>query len=210
MSIKQHQSLLFLLFVPVFTFAQDVRKGAYGNLAIGYGTYSLDLYDYAGGNNLYNDQTFSGLILSVGGEKKSAWQKNKLVFDIGGELTGGFGIASDSKASGNISGESNGGYALGVNGLLKMGYLFRKDEGGIVPLIGMGPYFTYISTGGGNAVGNYIYGLQASLGVDFRIRRFVLTPEIHIGLASWGASDEMEQNGQPGMFEVKLKIARQF
>jgi hypothetical protein len=210
MSTKQHRLLLYLLFVPVFTFAQNVRKGAYGNLAIGYGTYLLDLYNYAGGSNLYNDQTFSGLILSVGGEKKSAWQKNKLVFDVGGELTGGFSIRSDSRASGNISGESNSGYALRVNGLLKMGYLFRKDEGAIVPLIGMGPYFTYISTGGSNAVGNYIYGLQASLGVDFKVKRFVLTPEIHFGLASWGASDEMEQNGQPGMFEVKVKIAKQF
>jgi hypothetical protein len=210
MSTKPHRLLLLLLFVPAFTFAQDVRKGAYGNLAIGYGTYLLDLYSYSGGSNQYNDQTFSGLILSVGVEKKSAWQKNKLVFDVGGELTGGFGINIDSKASGNVSGESNGGYALGVNGLLKMGYLFGKDEGTIVPLIGMGPYFTYISTGGSDAVGNYIYGLQASLGIDFRIRRFVLTPEIHFGLASWGASDEMEQNGQPGMLEVKVKIAKQF
>jgi hypothetical protein len=38
----------------------------------------------------------------------------------------------------------------------------------------------------------------------------VLTPEIHFGVASWGASDEMEQNGQPGMFEIKVKIARAF
>jgi hypothetical protein len=210
MSTKPHRLLLFLLFIPAFTFAQDVRKGAYGNLAIGYGTYILDLYSYSGGSNLYNDQTFSGLILSLGMEKKSAWQKNKLVFDVGGELTGGFGINLDSKASGNISGESNGGYALGVKGLFKTGYLLGKKEGAVVPLIGVGPYFTYISTGGDDAVGNYIYGLQASLGVDFRIRRFVLTPEIHLGLASWGGSDEMEQNGQPGMLEVKVKIAKQF
>jgi hypothetical protein len=210
MFMKLHPSLLFLLFVPLFTSAQDTRKGAYGNLAIGYGIYLLDLYDYAGGSNVYNDQTFSGLILSAGIEKKSAWRKNKLVFDIGGELTGGFGINSDSKASGNTSSESNGGFALGIKGLFKMGYLFPKNEGAIVPLIGMGPYFNYINTGGSNAVGNYMYGLQTVLGVDFKVKRIVLTPEIHFGLANWGASDEMEQNGQPGMLEVKVKIAKQF
>lgn len=210
MSMKLHPSFLFLLLVPAFSVAQVDRKGTYGNLAIGYGSYSLDLYDYAGGNNFYNDQTFSGLILSVGVEKKSAWQKNKLVFDIGGELTGGFGINSDSKASGNITGESKGGYALGIKGLFKMGYLFPKNEGTIVPLIGMGPYFNYINSGGDDAEGNYIYGLQASLSVDFKVKRIVLTPEIHFGLASWGSSGEMEQNGQPGMFEIKVKIAKQF
>ena len=106
MFIKLHPSLLFMLFFPTFIFAQSDRKGTYGNLAIGYGHYSLDLYDYAGGRDLYNDQTFSGLILSLGVEKKSAWQKNRLVFDVGGELTGGFSIKTDSKASGNIAGES--------------------------------------------------------------------------------------------------------
>jgi len=210
MFIKLYPSLLFLLFFPTFIFAQADRKGAYGNLAIGYGTYSLDLYAYAGGSDLYNDQTFSGLILSLGLEKKSAWQKNKLVFDVGGELTGGLGINSDSKASGNIEGESKGGYALGIKGLFKTGYLFPKNEGAIVPLIGIGPYFNYINSGGKNAEGNYIYGLQASLGADFKVKRLVFTPEIHFGLASWGFSDEMEQNGQPGMFEIKLKIAKQF
>lgn len=210
MFMKLHPSLLILLFVPSITFAQADRKGTYGNLGIGYGSYSLDLYAYAGGNNLYNDQTFSGLILSLGVEKKSIWQKNKLVFDIGGELTGGLGIKSDSKASGNITGESKGGYALGIKGLFKMGYLFPEKEGTIVPLIGIGPYFNYINSGGNNAESNYIYGLQASLGVDFKVKRVVLTPEIHFGLASWGSSDEMAQNGQPGMFEIKLKIAKQF
>jgi len=209
MSMKLHPALLFLLFVPAFTFAQADRKGTYGNLAIGYGRYSLDLYAYAGGSNLYNDQTFSGLILSLGVERKSAWQKNRLLFDIDGNLTGGFGIKSASEASGNIGGESNGGFALGIKGSFKMGYLFQ-NEGKIVPLIGLGPYFTYINNGGDDAVGNYIYGLQASVGVDFRIKRMMLTPEIHLGLASWGGSDEMEQNGQPGMFEIKLKIGRRF
>lgn len=210
MFMKLHLSLLLLLFFPTIIFAQADRKGTYGNLAIGYGNYSLDLYDYAGGRDLYNDQTFSGLILSLGVEKKSAWQKNKLVFDIGGELTGGLGIKSDSKASGNIASESTGGYALGIKGLFKMGYLFPENEGAIVPLIGMGPYFNYINSGGNEAEGNYIYGLQASIGVDLKAKSLVFTPEIHFGLASWGASDEMEQNGQPAMFEVKVKIAKRF
>jgi hypothetical protein len=210
MFMKSHLSLLLLFFIPAVTLAQVDRKGTYGNLALGYGTYLLDLYDYAGGSNFYNDQTFSGLIISVGVEKKSAWQKNKLVFDAGGELTGGFGIRSDAKASGNRTGESTGGYALGIKGLFKMGYLFPGHEGAIVPLIGIGPYFNYINSGGEDAVGNYIYGLQAFLGVDCKVKRLVLTPEIHFGLASWGGSDEMEQNGQPGMFEIKVKIARKF
>lgn len=209
-SMKLHFPLLLLLFMPAVTLAQVDRKGTYGNLALGYGTYVLDLYSYAGGSNLYNDQNFSGLIISVGVERKSAWQKNKLVFDAGGELTGGFGIRSDSKASGNITGESNGGYALGIKGLFKIGYLFPRNEGAIVPLVGIGPYFNYISSGGEDAVGNYIYGIQASLGVDFKVKRLVFTPEIHFGFASWGASDEMEQNGQPGMLEIKVKIARKF
>ena len=208
--MKLHPSLLLLFFIPAVTLAQVDRKGTYGSLALGYGTYSLDLYDYAGGSDLYNDQTFSGLIFSGGVEKKSAWRKDKLVFDVGGELTAGFGISSDAKASGNATAGSNGGYLLGLKGLFKMGYLFPQNEGSIVPLIGMGPYFTYINSGGNDAVGNYIYGIQVSLGVDCKVRRLVLTPEIHFGLASWGGSDEMEQNGQPGMFEIKLKIARQF
>jgi hypothetical protein len=208
MFIKSHLSLLLLLLLPAVTFAQAERKGTYGNVALGYGVYALDLYDYAGGSNVYNDQTFSGLIISAGIERKSAWQTNRLAFDIGGELTGGFGINTDATASGGTSGESNGGFALGIKGLFKMGFLFPKNT--IVPLIGLGPYFTYISTGGEEAVGNYIYGIQTSLGVDFKIKRLVLTPEIHFGVASWGASDEMDQNGQPGMLEVKVKIATKF
>lgn len=208
--MKSHPFILFLLLFPVLTYAQVDRKGIYGSLGIGYGTYSLDLYEYAGGSNLYADQDFSGPILSLGIEKKSAWGKNRLVFDIGGELTAGLGIKTEYKGSGNISDNSKSGYALGVKSLLKMAYLFPKNEGTIVPVVGLGPYFTYINSGVEDADGNYIYGLQASLGADFRIKRLVLTPEIHLGLASWGASDEMEQNGQPGMFEVKLKIARRF
>jgi hypothetical protein len=208
--MKLHPLFFVLLFSPALMFAQVDRKGIYGNVGIGYGTYTLDLYDYAGGNDFYRDQTFSGVLLSLGVEKKSAWQKNKLVFDAGGEFTGGFGIKTSSKASGARNSETKGGHSLGLKALFKAGYTLGSNNGSIIPLIGLGPYFNYLSSGG-DADGNYIYGLQASLGADFNVRkRIVLTPEIHFGLASWGASDEMDQNGQPAMFEVKLKIARQF
>jgi hypothetical protein len=210
MFMKPTQSLLLLLLLPVFSLAQNDRQGVYGSAGIGYGSYSLDLYEYGGGSNLYNDQTFSGLILNLGIEKKSAWQTNRLVFDLGGELMGGFGIKSDASVSGGYSGESKGGHAFGIKSLLKMGYLFPQNDGAIVPLIGLGPYFTYINSGGEDADGNYIYGLQGSLGVDFKLKGIVLNPEINFGLASWGSSDEMEQNGQPGLFEIKIKIAKRF
>jgi len=88
--------------------------------------------------------------------------------------------------------------------------LYFQGMKAIVPLIGMGSYFNYIHSGGENAEANYIYGLQASLGVDFKVNRLVFTPAIHFGLASYGSSDEMAQNGQPAMFEIKVKIAKQF
>ena len=198
---------MLLLALPVCAVSQGTRNGLYGNRAIGYGSYTLDLYEYAGGADLYNDQHFSGPVLSLGIEKKSAWQKNNVVFDLGGELTGNFGISTDSKVSGNGAAKNSSGYGLGVKGLFKAGYSLPN---GIVPLVGLGPYFTYLNSGVEDADGNYIYGIQASLGVDFPIKRFVITPEIAFGVASWGGSDEMGQNGQPGLFEVKIKVARRF
>lgn len=209
--MKPHISLLLVALLSSFlSFAQTGRKGTYGSVAAGYGSYTLDLYAYAGGSNLYNDQQFSGLILSLGIEKKSAWTKNKFVFDVGGELTGGFGFNSDARSTGNINGETGGGYLIGVKSLFKVGYLFADKENTAIPLIGLGPYFNYINSGGDDGEGNYIYGLQASVGVDLSLKKFLITPEIHFGLASWGSSDEMEQNGQPGFFEVKIKFAKKF
>lgn len=196
--------------MPAVTLAQDARKGIYGNVAVGYGSYSIDLYSYAGGRDIYNDQTFSGFVFSLGIDKKNVFQKDQFVFDVGGELTGGLGIKVKSTSSGNRREEQSGGHSVGIRGMFKSGYLFPDNNGAFIPLIGIGPYFTYINTGGSEGIGNYIYGLQASLGLDCRLKTFILTPEIHFGLASWGASDELEQNGQPRMFEIKLKIARHF
>jgi hypothetical protein len=208
--MKLHTILFLLLFAPAIGSAQNTRKGTYGNLAVGYGTYRLDLYEYAGGRNLYNDQKFSGFILSLGVGKKSAWTKDQLVFDVDGELTGGFGISGESTATGNLNGKTSGGYLLGLKGLFKMGYQLQGKQGPVIPLVGLGPYYNYLNSGGENAVGNYIYGLQGSIGVDFPLSKILLTPEIHFGLASWGSSDEMDQNGQPGFFEIRLKIGRRF
>jgi|GEM_PF-3212605 len=201
---------LAVFLLPLYGLAQTQRKGIYGNIAAGYGTYSLDLYDYAGGNNSYNDQQFSGPVVSLGIERKSAWVKNQFVFDIGAELTGGFAIKTDSKATSNIDGKGSGGYLAGIKALFKAGYLFSDKEATAIPLIGLGPYFNYINTGGDNSVGNYIYGLQASVGLDLPLKKLSLTPEVHFGLVSWGSSDEMDQNGQPGFFEIKIKLARKF
>lgn len=202
--------LLALVLFPFFGSAQLQRKGIYGNVAAGYGSYKLDLYDYAGGSSIYNDLKFSGPLISLGVEKKSAWTKNQFVFDIGADLTGGFAIKTDSKSSGNITGSSSGGYLIGLKGLFKAGYVSSGKEGAAIPLIGLGPYFNYINTGGDYSTGNYIYGLQASVGVDLPLKKLLLSPEIHVGLASWGSSDEMDQNGQPGMFEIKIKLAKKF
>ncbi|PZR27630.1 MAG: hypothetical protein DI535_09415 [Citrobacter freundii] len=199
-----------LLTLPFVGSAQIQRKGTYGNAAAGYGSYILDLYEYAGGRNIYIDQKFSGPVVSLGIEKKSAWTKNQFVFDVGGDLTGGFAIKTNLKATGNIVGTTSGGYLIGLKGSFKAGYVFSDKEGTAIPLIGLGPYFNYINSGGDNAMGNYIYGLQASVGVELPLKKLLLTPEIHVGLASWGWSDEMEQNGQPGMFEIKIKLAKKF
>lgn len=208
MFMKTHYWLLLLL-LPTLGLAQTERKGVYGSVSVGYGSYTLDLYEYHNGGSIYADQDFSGIAVALGVEKKSAWHVNKFVFDVGGELTGGFGIKTKVKATGNLTGESKGGYALGVSGLFKAGYLLSKKEGAVTPVIGAGPYFLYVRSGqDGNS--NYIYGLQGFVGVDFRLPGFVLTPQMRFGLASWGSSDEMDQNGQPSMFEVGLKIAKKF
>lgn len=208
--MKPHTFLLFaVLLLSSSTFAQT-RKGTYGSAGIGYGSYTIDLYSYAGGSNLYSDQHFSGPLISLGVEKKSAWTVNKLVFDIGGDLTGGFGISSDATSSGYINSKGSGGYLVGIKGLVKMGYQFSDNEGSAIPTIGLGPYYNYINSGGSEGEGNYIYGLQGSIGVDFPMKKLLFTPEIHFGLASWGSSDEMDQNGQPGFFEIRVKVAKRF
>jgi hypothetical protein len=208
--MKSPSLLLFLLLLTFVGNTQVRRKGTYGNVAVGYGTYSLDLYEYAGGNNIYNDQQFSGPVIAIGIEKKSAWTKNQFVFDIGADLSGGFAMKTESIATGNINGKSNGGYLAGIRGLFKAGYLFSDKEGTAIPLVGLGPYFNYINSGGSNGAGNYMYGLQASVGLDLPLKKLVLTPEICFGLASWGSSDDMDQNGQPALFEIKIKLAKKF
>jgi len=210
MFIKRPCWLPLLLLLPTLCFAQKDRKGVYGGLSVGYGSYVLDLYEYQNGGSFYIDQRFSGVALALGIEKRSAWQKDQFVFDVSGELTGGLAIKTSINETGNLNEETKGGYALGASGFLKAGYLFPKNEGAVTPLVGIGPYFTYIKSGGGDTDGNYIYGLQGFVGVDLRLSQFVLTPQIRFGLAGWGASDEMDQNGQPGMFEVGLKIAKKF
>lgn len=202
--------LLLFILVPAFTFAQkDDRKGTYGSFGIGYASYKLDLYRYAGGSNLYTDQKFSGPLVSLGLERKSAWSVNDFVFDISGDLTAGFGIKSSINGTGGGTASFSGGSLYGIKALFKAGYLIPNSDKTFIPVIGLGPYYTYINPGH-DLDGNYIYGLQASIGADLIASSFVLTPEIHFGLASWGSSDSFDQNGQPGMFEIKLKIARKF
>lgn len=205
--MKTGYLLLLLFMLPAATFAQANRKGLYGSIAAGYGSYTLNLYAYHNGSDLYADQDFSGFVLALGIEQKSIWQKNRLVLDLGGELTGGFGIKTTTKATGNVSGESKGGFALGAGALLKAGYLFPSNGSTITPLAGLGPYFLYLKPGGNDTNGNYLYGLQGYVGVDIQLASLVLTPQIRFGVASWGSSDEMSQNGQPRLFEAGLKLA---
>lgn len=46
---------LVMLLLPVLAFSQTERKSWYANLALGYGSYKLDLYNYNGGSNNYAD-----------------------------------------------------------------------------------------------------------------------------------------------------------
>lgn len=197
-----------MLFLPVFALAQTERKGTYGSISAAYGTYSIDLYAYAGGSDLYNDQDFSGPVFSLGIETKSAWQKNKFVFDVGGELSAGLGIKKTSVSSGNYHTSNSGGHLYGINALLKAGYLVA-ESGKVVPLFGLGPYYDFI-TQGGDSDDNSIYGLQGFVGVDLSVSKFVITPQLNFGLASWGGSESMDQNGQPSKFEGGVKFAYKF
>jgi hypothetical protein len=144
-------------------------------------------------------------VLSLGIEKKSFKQSNNIVYDVGGEVEIGFGITG---AANGFSG--SGGSQVGTRVLLKAGYLMGEgqDKGKFVPMIGLGPYFITMNV---NQVGNYIYGLQGYGGVDIKLNEsIVLTPQAHFGIASYGWSDNGYQNGQPGMFEFGVKIAKKF
>jgi hypothetical protein len=215
--------LFLLLFIlPAVLFAQNSDRGGwYGNAGLGYGMYTLDIYNYNSGNNgLYANQKLSNMLVWVGAERKSAWQSNNLVFDAGGELTIGLGVTNQLVKSGNPSGtDISGGWGLGIRGLVKVGYLL--GSGSIVPLLGVGPYYSFINSDNGdddNSGGNQIYGLQGYAGVDFQFGKFVLTPQINFGLASWGWSDiytganvdNNELEGSPALFEIGAKIAVKF
>lgn len=219
--MKQKLFFLLVFFIPSILFAQGDRKGWYGSAGIGYGTYAVYVYNYNRGNGgLYADQKLSNMLVWLGAEKKSVWHVNDFVFDVGGELTAGFGVKNKSVRLGIPLGEDiKGGWNLGIHALFKAGYLVGNEKGKIVPLLGAGPYYTYIKNGSGDeASGNQIYGVQGYAGVDFQLGKFVLTPQMHFGLASWGwsdiwmgaDSDNNVQNGQPSMLEAGAKIAFKF
>ena len=216
------KKIFFLLMVfPFFVHAQyttnaNARKGWYGSIGIGYGSYKLDIYNYAGGSDFYADQKLSSPVIWLGMDKKSIWQANNFVIDAGGELVGGFGVKNKITSSGLISEKIKGGWSIGIHALAKAGYLLGNEKMSIVPLVGLGPYYIDVVSGSGdNSGGNQIYGLQGYFGIDFQAGRFVITPQIHFGLASWGYSnvwiganaDSNVQNGQPGMFEGGVKVA---
>jgi hypothetical protein len=205
-------------------FAQNGdRSGWYGNAGLGYGMYKLDVYNYNDGNNgLYAEQKLSNMLVWLGAERKSLWQSNNIVLDAGGELTIGLGVKNHLVKSRFTEGaDISGGWGLGIRGLAKVGYLLVNENSSIVPLLGIGPYYSFINSNNGdddNSGGNQIYGLQGYAGVDFQLGKFVLTPQINFGLASWGWSDiytganvdNNVQEGQPSLFEIGVKIAVKF
>jgi hypothetical protein len=222
----KQQFFLLLLIIPSVLFAQkDTRKSWYGSVGLGYGMYSVHIYNYNQGSGVYGDFKLSNPLIWLGMEKKSAWEKNDFVFDIGGELTGGFGVKNKVDATGG-SATLSGGYTVGIHGLFKAGYLAGTEKGKIVPMLGVGPYYVIavshpggIYSGGDFNSGNQVYGLQGYAGVDIQASdKFVITPQLHFGLVSWGwsdfwmgpNSDNNVSNGQPSMFEAGIKLAMKF
>jgi hypothetical protein len=222
--MKSKLFFLFVFFFPFILFAQENRQSWYGSAGVGYGSYKVHIYNYAHGADNYADLRLTSPILWLGMEKKSAWHANDFVFDVGGELNAGLGVKNNASGFGvkNNAGNGlfdttiNGGWSLGIHGLFKAGYQAGGEKGKIVPLLGVGPYYIFIKNGSGDlASGNQVYGVQGYAGIDFQLSdRFVVTPQVHFGVASWGYSDlgigpagNNVQNGQPSMLEAGLKIA---
>ncbi|MFT4204196.1 MAG: hypothetical protein QM610_09815 [Chitinophagaceae bacterium] len=202
--MKQKFLLAFILVVPMVLCAQQDRKGWYASVGVGYGSYELDLYNYNSGSGVYADQKFTQPVIWLGFEKKSFWQKENIVLDAGATLTGGFGLKLD--------GASSSGWSLGLDGLAKAGYLLG-DEKTIVPLVGLGPYFMSLQSGGGDdGFSNQIFGLQGYAGVDFRASRFTVTPQLRFSIVGWGTTNRYIGSADndiyaPGMFEIGIKAA---
>ncbi|ANH81296.1 hypothetical protein A8C56_10150 [Niabella ginsenosidivorans] len=204
---------MFILIAPLTVIAQQERKGWYAALGPGYGSYTLDLYNYNGGASSYADQHFTEPVIWLGIEKKSVLQRSRFILDAGGELTGGFALSTRSTVSGPSADKKSNGWSLGVHGLVKAGYTLGTQHI-IVPLLGAGPYFISLQTGSGDeGYSSRIYGAQGYAGVDFVLKRITVTPQVHFGIASWGNSDKQigkadnTQNGQPSMLEAGIKVA---
>ncbi|MFT4152186.1 hypothetical protein [Parafilimonas sp.] len=212
--MKKKIMLFAVILMPVLVFSQTARKGWYGSLGLGYGSYKLDLYNYNSGSDSYADQSFSQPLIRLGVEKKSIINKGGFVLDADAELTGGFGLKTRSTLSGPTTKNENKGWSLGINGLVKAGYVLGKESTSITPLIGLGPHFISLQTGSGDeGFSNKIYGLQGFIGIDFNLSKITMTPNMHVGIANWGSSDrwigsaDNAQNGQPSMFEAGINVA---
>lgn len=216
--MKRKFFLLFIAIAPAVLHAQSVRKGWYGDIGLGYGSYRLDLYNYNGGTPTYADQKYSAPLIWLGCEKKSIIQKSNFVLDAGGTIKAGFGVTTKSIASGPTSQKNNNGWLIGIEGTAKAGYLLQSKYVEIIPLVGAGPYFLSIQTGKGDtdAFSSQLYGAQGYAGADLRFNKITFTPQVHFGIASWGGSDrgigraDNVQNGQPSMLEAGFKVAFQF
>ena len=161
-------------------------------------------------------------------EKKALWSSTFIQVDLGGELLlGPLGTAKAKYLPGDNT-ISSGGWSAGLNVFGRAVYLPSSSDRGprLFPFVSLGPQYMFLHNNGkgtSEAIQEYGYSdgwnegvllMAGSVGVEWQMDQFTLTPELRFPLFGWNSSSwephgrDVSMDGGPGFIAFSLRVSK--